>query len=202
LNGVDLLVLTKTATSKRRFDFSPPLAFLGAATVVVSLWLPWLNITLSQCIFTVCGSTTTQDFSVVQIAGTGVLLNLLGGPFSSLIPVATSYTTLAVWCLGTLLCGLIFTVWRYRKFDTSLYRRKWPSWLGSFPSFLWGLALLIFVVGTMFQVQRAFTLQNKASISLVHVTQSSYTQEGPLVLLVGLVLLSLAAILGMVRPKA
>jgi hypothetical protein len=201
LNRAELLVLTGTATPRRRFDFSPPLAFLGAVAVVVSLFLPWLGITLSRCMFTACSSTGTQQFSVLQIAGTSVLLNLLGGPFTSLIPVATSYTTLAVWCLGTLMFGLLFIGWRYRKRDKSSYRRRFPSFFSSIPSFLWSLAQLALVGGTVFQMQQTFAVQNKASISLVHVAQSSSTQGGPLVLLIGLALLSLAAILGMVRPK-
>ena len=197
----ELLLLTGTGTPRRRFDFSPPLAFLGAVALAVSLFLPWLGIKLSQCVFTLCGSTGTQQFSVLQIAGTGVLLNLLGGPFASLAPVATSYTTLALWCVGTLVFGLIFIGWRYRKGDKTAYRRRFPSFFSSIPSLLWSLAQLALVGGTVFQMQQTFTLQNKASISFVHITQPSYTQAGPLVLLLGLALLSLAAILGMVRPK-
>lgn len=191
MNSSELLALTGVKP-RSRFDASPLVAFLGSVAVAVSLFLPWMGIKLSQCIFTLCGSTGTQGFSVVQIAGTGVLLNLLGGPFTSLIPVATSYTLLALWCVGALVFGVIFAGWRVRRSKT-----RWKR----LASFLWSLVQLALVGGTVFQMQQTFALQNKASVSFVHVTPASYLQQGTLALLIGLSLLSLAAILGIARPK-
>ncbi len=192
MKSSELLALTGVKP-RPRFDASPLLSALGSIAVAVSFFLPWLSIRLSQCVFSLCGATGTQDFSIVQISGTGVLMNLLGGPFKSLIPVVSSYTTLALWCLGAIVMGLLFTGWRVRR------RGKLKKSI--LEALLWSAVLLAAVVGTFLQVQQTFALQNQASVSFVHVAASSYFQQGPLVLLIGLALLSVAAIYGIVRAK-
>lgn len=192
MKSSELLALTGVKP-KARFDVSSPLAFLGSIAVGVSFFLPWLSIQLSQCVFTLCGATGTQDFSIVQISGTGVLLNLLGGPFASLVPVVSSYTTLALWCLGAIVVGLAFAGWRFQR------RKQLKK--GFIAALLWSVVQLAVVVGTFLQMQQTFALQNKASVSFVHVATSSYVQQGPLVLLIGLALLSGAAIYSIARPK-
>lgn len=192
MKSSELLALTGVKP-KARFDASPLLAGLGSIAVAVSFFLPWLSIKLSQCVFSVCGATGTQDFSIVQISGTGVLLNLLGGPFKSLAPVVTSYTILALWCLGAIVVGLVFAGWRFQR------RKQLKK--GVIAALLWSAALVAVVVETFLQMQQTFALQNQASVSFVHVAASSYFQQGPLVLEIGLALLSGAAIFGIVRPK-
>jgi glucan phosphoethanolaminetransferase (alkaline phosphatase superfamily) len=182
-----------------RFSASAALSVLGALPVIASLFFPWLGVTLSACVFSLCGSTSSATFSIVEISGTNVLLNLLGGPFSRLAPVVSGYAHLALWCLGAAGFGLLFALYqaRWRGQQRGLLTRPKRSLIG----ILFSLGQLIIVGGTAYQMDHTFQLQSTASISALHVSPGSYTQTGPLLLLSGLALLAAAALLGLRAPR-
>lgn len=183
-----------------RFSGSAALSVLGVLPTAASLFFPWLGITLSACVFSLCGSTSSATFSIVEISGTNVLLNLLGGPLSGLVPVVSSYGHLALWCLGAAGCGLLFAVYqaRWRGQPRGLITRPRRSLL----AVVFSLAQLFIVGGTAYQMYQTLQLQSAASISILKVSPGSYTQSGPLLLLIGLALLTVAAVPSLRAPKA
>jgi hypothetical protein len=183
-----------------RFSGSAALSAPGAVATVASLFFSWLGITLSACVFSMCGSTNKATFSIVEISGTNVLLNLLGGPFYGLVPVVSSYGHLALWCLGAAGFGLYFAAYHSTK-------REKPGKLFTRPrrslfAVLLSLLQLFLVGGTTLQMYHTFQLQSAASISIINVSPGSYIQTGPLLLLLGLALLTAAALLSLRAPKA
>jgi hypothetical protein len=119
-------------------------------------------------------------------------MNLLGGPFTGLIPVASSYTTLLLWCLGAVGCGVLFVACRFGN-----WIRKSVLW--SLVLFLLALGQIALVVMTVNQLSQTFQLQSKASVGPLIVSPGSYTDKGPLLLFVGLGLLVLSSLIGLVR---
>jgi len=179
------------SAARRLFDGSGLLAVPGSVVVVVSLFYPWLHLTLSACVFSLCHTTGSQDFSAIEISGGEVLINLLGGPLTALAPLVTGYLHLLYWCLGAAGFGLLYAVYRFRW-----KQKAW--WLFSI---LMSLAQLVIVGGTLYQLYQTFKLQDGISITILKLTPGSYTQTGPLLLLIGLAVLSLAALLGLRRNR-
>ncbi len=191
---------SRGSTASFRFSGCAALSTLGVVAAVASLFFSWLGITLSACVFSLCGSTNSATFSIAEISGTNVLLNLLGGPFSRLAPVVSSYGHLALWCLGAAGFGLCFAA--YHSTQRGQPGKPFARPRRSLFAILVSLAQLILVGGTAFQMYHTFQLQSTASISIVKVSPGSYTQTGPVLLLIGLALLIAAALLGLRAPKA
>ncbi len=192
--------LARGSASGFRFSGSAALSVLGALPVAASLFFPWLGITLSACLFSLCGSTRSATFSIVEISGTDVLLNVLGGPLSGLLPIVSSYGSLARWCLGAVGCGLLFALYHTRRRGQRPGLSIRPK--RSLLAVVFSLGQLIIVGGTAYQMYQTFQLQRAASISILKVSPGSYTETGPLLLLLGLALLTAAALLSLRAPRA
>jgi hypothetical protein len=189
-------------SSRFRLDASALLGIPGAVAVLASLFFPWLTLSLSACLFSVCGSSKSGAFTVIQISTANEFLSLMGGPLAALVPLVASYAQLALWCLGTAGVGLLSAGYRFQRPSEGGRSDKIDRIERLVISWLLSAAQLFLVVKTILQMYSTFQLQNAASISILNVSPGSYTQAGPLLLLLGLALLSAAALLGLRIPKA
>jgi hypothetical protein len=188
---------TKRAASWLRFYAAGLLALPGAVVVVVSLFLPWLTITLSVCAFSACTSGRSQTFSFLEIMAAHGLISLIGGPFTALLPLVGGYVQLGLWCLATTVCGLIFAGIRLSARRPSGFasavRRPRRSWLLVALS----LVLLVLVVMTIVQLFVTFGLQSAVHVAVLKLTGGSVLQPGPLLLVLALIALGSAGVLGL-----
>ena len=180
-----------------RFYAAGLLALPASVAIVVSLFLPWLTLSISACLIGRCTPGASQTFSLVDILAAHGLIILVGGPLTALLPLVAGYAPLALWSVATALCGLIFAISRFsaRRPAASIFSTKPPqrSWL----AVLFCLVLVVLVLITLFQLFGILALESAVRIAVFHLTGGSLTQPGPLLLLASLIVLGVAAALGL-----
>lgn len=186
---------TKRSAAWLRFYAAGLLALPGAVAIVGSLFLPWLTITLSACAFGQCTSGKSQTFSFLEIMAAHGLISLIGGPLTALLSLVSGYAQLAGWCLATTVLGLVFAGYRLsaKRPSASSIRRPKTLWLVIALS----LVLLVLVTVTIFQLFATFVLQGAVHVAFLKLTGGSVLQPGPLLMLLGLIALGIAAFLGL-----
>lgn len=188
---------TNRSASWLRFYAAGLLALPGSIAIVVSLFLPWLTITLSTCVFSHCTPGKSQTLSFLEIMAAHGLISLLGGPLTALLPLVAGYGQLALWCLATTVVGLVFAGARLSarrpSATVSSIKRPKRSWL----TVALSLAQMVLAVVTIFQLFVTLGLQGAVNISILKLTGGAAIEPGPLLLLVALVTLSAAGFLGL-----